>query len=52
MFIFVLDDFSGLFLHPSIFPIKHSRCYMIILNIQLFSRTFIGDLRLFAVAKE
>ena len=22
---FVVDEFSGLFLHPSIFPIKHSR---------------------------
>ena len=22
---FVVDDFSGLFLHPSIFPVKYSR---------------------------
>ena len=22
---FAVDEFSGLFLHPSIFPIKHSR---------------------------
>ena len=23
---FVIDEFSALFSHPSVFPIKHSRC--------------------------